>query len=123
MITESYDKQTGIVAIVMTGTVTVDEYIEWTRTLTPGKISSRKLKLIVNGVKANYSFRPVEFLKIDQWISDLCTLFESVVIARVHLRPKETAISEMADKRQHPSNYITGMFTSQESAEQWLLER
>jgi hypothetical protein len=123
MITESYDKQTGIVAIVIAGTVTVDEYIEWTRTLTPEKVSSRKLKLMVNGVKADYSFRPVEFLKIDQWVSDLCTLFESVVIARIHMRPKETAISEIADKRAHPSNYLTRLFTSQESAEQWLLER
>jgi hypothetical protein len=122
LITDSFNAETGIVMAVLSGKVTMDDFIEWSHILTPARFPVRKLKVIINGTTAKYPHPPFELQKMDKTIADLCSRFESVKLVRVQTKPNETAISKLVYYRKCPLNYSTRIFVSEINAIEWLLE-
>ena len=122
MITNWFNPQTGILTTDFSGTILVDEIVEWLNNITPHRYPLKKLNLLLNETNAEYSYQPDEYHKIDKANEVVASLFEQFYIAIVHHKPKEMAISEIIHRRKHPKNYYTGVFDSEKNALKWLLK-
>jgi hypothetical protein len=122
MITDSFTNESGVIVVVLSGRITVNDILEWSYTLTPARFPLDDLKILLNATTAYYDFLVQEFLKVDQAVYDLCNRFKTVKLARLHSKTNEISLSVIAHDRKLPKNYSTRIFMNQNNALEWLSE-
>ena len=122
MITDSFNAETGIVIVVLSGKVTMEEILDWAPTLTtPERFPTRAIKMLYDASDVEYSFHPSQLKELVKATTDFCNYFKSVKIAIVHTQARGLAFSEVIRSKISNKNFSQQSFFIREDALKWLL--
>lgn len=122
MITSKFNTETGILETVMSGEVTVQEFLEYTKGLSTNKSLPSKLKILSDAKKAKIfkTVKPEDMLKIAEFNKELITkglfVYDAIIVSGTF----ETALGQLYKDYSAKPNYFVEIFSSKKAAENWL---
>lgn len=121
MISMSFNEELEILEVVYQGDITLDDILEYGKKYRDMKYLPRKLNMITDATEANYLFGVSEIPILAKALRDNTKYFESIKSAMIQTRPIETAKSVVMNQENISPNYRHKVFSTRDSAIEWLL--
>lgn len=123
MITSEFNKETGILEACYSGNIHLSDLIEFGNTIYTNQSLPRKLLVLTDVSQANYLLQVEDFEEVIAHLKKHLSAFESIKVAFIQTKPKETAYSMLLSEKNPLNNYLRGVFSTRDAAITWLLSQ
>lgn len=122
MITYKYNKDTGILETLITGTTSVKDLIEYILSLSKNKELPKRLKILTDAREGIFSpeTKPEDLEKIVEANYKSLERADFIYDAFILSSPIETAMGQLYQELSKAKNYSFKIFATKEAAEEWL---
>lgn len=122
MITFEYNSKPGILEVIYSGEINLEELNNYGEQLYKDKSLPRRLKILTDVSNGCYIISPSEFPELKRNLEIHLSAYEHIKAAFVHSKPKETAYSLIISQENSIPNYERKVFSTMSAARRWLLE-
>ncbi|MBC8375050.1 MAG: hypothetical protein H8E26_03325 [FCB group bacterium] len=123
MVKTSFDQHTGILHSTFDGNVTIVEIVDYIRATKNNSEYPRKLKILTDSEHAEMNFSPTDLNLIVEENYKSLERYTFIHDAIVVESPRVTAITMLYQELAKTNKYRFEVFSSRETALQWLVEQ
>lgn len=122
MITYKYNKDTGILETLITGTTSIKDLTEYMLSLSKYKELPKRLKILTDAREGVFSSEtePEDLEKIVEVNYQSLAVCDFIYDAFILSSPIETAMGQLYQELSKAKNYFFKIFATKENAEKWL---
>lgn len=120
MINLNYNSHKNRLDVIYSGTVTLEEIIDYIETVKNDKSLPRTLKILTTAINIVMDFKTEDLTKIVQAVTESIKNYDLMVDAFIVDKSKETAFSLLFSNISSRDNYRFSVFSTKKSAEAWL---
>ncbi len=121
MISSTFNSKLGILEVKYSGRLNYRELKNFSDSLMKDKKIPRELKILTDVREGEYDLKGRDLPEIPDASNNMAGAFTFIKAAFIHNRPRETALSLIAEKRNTIPNYFHRVFSTEEAALSWLL--
>jgi len=120
MIKESYNSGENIITVVLSGDISIDEFLNWELEIVKNKYSFKKVRILLDVTHGRYLFSVKDIARIKSNIIENAEKFHSVFIAAVHVSPYGAAFSHLFTQSVQVNKFYHKTFSEVGETLNWL---